>query len=76
MADWDAYDFALTPREVGEILGVCAETVRAMCRAGTLPALKIGTRYRISRDRLRKWLEETSGSVLDRVAPVSTSRRR
>jgi len=48
----------LSAEEVGEILKVSRITVRRWCRAGKLPAVKIGKAYRIRRKDLERWFEE------------------
>lgn len=48
-------DFA-KPTEIAEQLAVTPETVRSMCRSGTLPAYRIGGSYRIRRSDFAKWL--------------------
>ena len=37
----------LTPAEVGELLRVTPQTVRRLCAAGDLPAVRIGGQWRI-----------------------------
>lgn len=44
----------LTPADVAEILGVCANTARDIIR--TLPHIKIGGRYRIRREVIEKYI--------------------
>ena len=45
-----------SPEEVAEYYGVSVETIRRMCREGTIPGVKkIGRQYRIP----AKFLEET-----------------
>ena len=44
----------LTPADVAEILGVCANTARDIIR--TLPHITIGGRYRIRREVIEKYI--------------------
>ena len=44
----------LTPADVAEILGVCANTARDIIR--TLPHIRIGGRYRIRREVIEKYI--------------------
>lgn len=48
----------LTPEGAGKMLSVHPETVRRMARAGEIPALKIGNRWRFDPAELREWLKE------------------
>ncbi|WP_195393640.1 helix-turn-helix domain-containing protein [Actinomyces urogenitalis] len=52
----------LTPEEVGERLGISAETVRSRCRRGLLPGIQMGgsTGWRIPQAALAEWLAEQS----------------
>lgn len=45
----------LTPADVAEILGVCANTARDII-IRTLPHIKIGGRYRIRREVIEKYI--------------------
>lgn len=51
-APLDELPTVLTPREVAELMGLSAESVRRMCASGTLPAFKVGKSWRVVRDRL------------------------
>jgi len=46
----------LTTEEVGKILSFSPKKVRKMITTGELPALKIGTEYRIQEDELNHYL--------------------
>ena len=46
----------LTPQEVADYLKVSVETVWRWCRNDTLPAVKIGTYWRIPRDELETFI--------------------
>ena len=49
----------LTPREASRALGVSVRRVRALVRAGQLPAVSLGPRLtRIPLDSIRKLLEQ------------------
>jgi excisionase family DNA binding protein len=47
----------LTPDEVADFLKVDVQTVWRWCRQGTLPAVKLGKYWRISRSKLDAHLE-------------------
>ena len=47
----------LTTMEVAELLRVSEQTVRRWCADGTLPALKLGRRWRVSRGRLDELIQ-------------------
>ena len=46
-----------SPEEVARMLGVHANTVYSMLKAGELPALKAGRKWLISRRRFAAWLD-------------------
>lgn len=47
-----------TTEEVGEMLKMKATTIRALIRDKKLPAIKIGTEYRITAEDLQKFLDD------------------
>lgn len=42
----------LTTREAAAEMGVCAETIRRLIRAGQLPAARVGGQWRVDRGHL------------------------
>jgi excisionase family DNA binding protein len=50
-------DEMLTPKEVAEYLKVPLGTVWRWCRAGALPALKIGKYWRVPREELNGFIK-------------------
>lgn len=50
-------DELLTVTQVMDYLKVCRATVQRWCKAGELPAVKIGKEYRIRRSDLEFWYE-------------------
>ena len=46
---------AITVREVGEFLNLHRETVNRMIKSGELPALKVGTAWRLNRMQIMEW---------------------
>ena len=59
----------ITVREIAERLGICEETVYDMLRSRTIPNLRYGRRFIISRVAYEKW-EATIGEAI----PVAASR--
>ena len=53
-------DAIMTIEELAVYLQLHPLTVRSLARAGELPTFKVGRQWRIKRDMLDKWLEETS----------------
>ena len=51
------------PDEVGERLGFTAETVARMCRAGSLPGVKVSGRWYVHVGKLREQMNETTSKV-------------
>ena len=70
----------MTVREISERLGICEETVYDMLRSRTIPNLRYGRRFIISRTAYEKW-EATLGEAIPAatakepkpIAPASTS---
>ncbi len=48
---------ALTPEEVARLLGLHPNSVYAMLKNGTLPAVKAGRKWLISKRRFDTWLD-------------------
>ena len=58
----------MTVDETAEVLRVHPQTIRALIKAGDLPARKVGVGWRISHRAVEKWLEEgipATGEHLD-----------
>ena len=51
-----------TVEETAKILKTKASTVRAYCREGKIPAVRMGRGYRISQEDLDRWLEQQKKS--------------
>ncbi|HAI21723.1 MAG TPA: hypothetical protein DCM14_07515 [Clostridiales bacterium UBA8153] len=58
----------LTIDEAAEYLRVTPATIYRWCRAGRLPALKIGKQWRVSASDLRDWLEQQKDQEPEVVA--------
>ena len=63
MTTWEDLPLVLTTKQAAEVLQVHIKTVEAMCRAGDLPARKVGKAWRIRREDLRAYLSGTIGDV-------------
>ena len=50
----------LTAREAAEYLKTSVKTVQSKARAGEMPGMKIGRKWRFSRRQLLAWIEDTS----------------
>lgn len=48
----------MTVEEAAEVLRVHPNTIRALIKAGDLPARKVGVGWRISHKAVERWLEE------------------
>lgn len=62
-ADWRELPLMMQPAEVAKLLGVCTKTVLDQLRAGTLPGIKVGTQWRISKAALMEHLGERPEAV-------------
>lgn len=51
-------DPLLDPRQVGEMLGLSAYTVREKARKRELPAIRLGKFWRFRESALRAWIEQ------------------
>ena len=65
----DMSDESLTPREVAAQLGVTTRTVQRWIADGRLPAMRIGSRVRVSRSSLAR---VASGEFTGTAAPIRT----
>lgn len=50
----------MTIDEVAEYLNLHPLTVRRLAREGEIPAFKVGRQWRVKRELLEHWLEESS----------------
>lgn len=51
-----------TPQEVASILGIRLQTVYALLESGTIPAIRIKTRWKIIKDVFAEWMKTESWS--------------
>lgn len=52
-------DRLLSAKEVGEILGITAETVKRWARQGIIPSIRLNVRnVRFSSDAIQQWIVE------------------
>lgn len=56
--DKSDFECLLTLREAAVLLGMHWKTVEGMARKGTVPAFRIGSRWRFRASVLNKWLEK------------------
>jgi excisionase family DNA binding protein len=54
-----------TPRQVAELLQLTPQVIYEYIKAGKLPAIRLGTRYRISAEDLDRFLEASKMNVGD-----------
>lgn len=54
---WEEFPLTLTTKDMAVILNVSKESARKYCESGVLPAKKIGKVWRISKDKLRDFVE-------------------
>ena len=60
MNEWlEIYPPILNVADVADILGVSINTVRKLIKDGSLQAIKVGKRYRITKNKLLYYLGET-----------------
>lgn len=50
--DLEAAPAVLTPKQVGDLLGICPRTVQKMAQRGELPGVKVGNKWRFSRAKI------------------------
>lgn len=63
----------MTVREISERLGICEETVYDMLRSRTIPNLRYGRRFIISRAAYEKWEASIGEASPATPAPASTT---
>lgn len=56
VTDWTRLPITLTTREVANILRVSDRTVQLLAEKGELPAVRVGKRWRFTREVIRKWV--------------------
>ena len=57
---WARLPLVLTAKEAAEIVGVTPYTMGQHLIRGDIPAVRIGRSWRVSRDALRDYLENTN----------------
>lgn len=45
-----------TPLEVAKLMGIRPETVYILIRSGEMPAMRVGSRFKILKDDFHKWI--------------------
>lgn len=58
--DIDDLPIILTPKEVGEVLGVSRNTVYEILHSKEFPAFMVGKQYRIPKKKFIDWLDSQS----------------
>lgn len=56
VTDWTRLPVTLTTREVANILRVSDRTVQLLADKGEIPAVRVGKRWRFTREVIRKWV--------------------
>lgn len=60
--DWDTLPPFFGPRELAKFLGIGEAAAYSLAKRKGFPALRVGRKFRISREGLREWLQrELSG---------------
>jgi excisionase family DNA binding protein len=60
----------MTVDQVAHFLQVSRRTIYAMALAGTLPAAKVGDRWRFYRPEIERWLTQLSRANIGDTSPV------
>lgn len=60
----------MTVEELARYLRVSKRTVYSMAQAGTLPAAKVGDRWRFYRPEIERWLTKLSRANVGDTTPV------
>lgn len=55
---WETAPAIMKLEEAAELLRTSSDAVRELCHINGFPARKFGGKWRINRDRLRKWADE------------------
>ena len=50
-------------RQASEYLGISADSLYRYASEGTIPAFRLGNRWRFKKSRLDSWMDEQSGGV-------------
>ncbi len=54
-------------RQASEYLGISPDTLYKYASEGTIPAFKLGNRWRFKRSRMDEWMDEQSTASLSRA---------
>ena len=65
------YPAILNISDVAEILGVTPNTVRKLVKTNDLHAVKVGTRYKVTKNKLLVYLGESVGESVEEPRIVS-----
>jgi excisionase family DNA binding protein len=57
--NWDNVPIMLSVKQVAEVLGVSRASVYAMLKEDKLPKTKVGKTHKISKEALRRWIENS-----------------
>jgi len=57
----------LSDTQVGKLLGLHPKTVQRLARAGEIPSIRIGRKWRYRATELNRWVELQSSGQLARV---------
>jgi len=60
----------MTIEELGEHLRVTKRTIYRMLKRGTIPALKVGHKWRFDRETIDKWLRQQARGTRLRILVV------
>lgn len=59
--NWDSLPEFFGPRTMATFLGIGQAAAYGMARQKGFPVLKIGRKFRISKDGLRRWIDKATG---------------
>jgi len=60
-------------RQAAEYLGISLDSVRRYAVEGTIPAFRLGNRYRFKRSRLDEWMDAEAAEIKAKCAAKGRS---
>ena len=56
--NWDDLPLIMGLSEISILTGLGPERIRQLCSAGELPAFKVGNKWKVEKNDLRKWFDD------------------
>ena len=61
---YDELPLMLSVQEIAKVLGISKTSAYDLVRSKGFPVLKIGSRFVVSKDKFREWVEQNTGGSI------------